>query len=55
MGALKNGIWVNVIGYVESEEESTEPRVRAVMLWPAPGVDLGNYEQTLSAMMTDDF
>lgn len=47
-GALRDGEWVNVIGYTAGT------RVDAIMLWPAAGVRLGVYEQTLREKLEAD-
>lgn len=47
-GALRDGEWVNVIGY------TTSTRVDAIILWSAAGVRLGVYEQTLREKLEVD-
>lgn len=43
-GALRDGEWVNVIGYTT---DSSPVRVDAIMVWSAEGVALGTYERAL--------
>ena len=50
---MQLGAWVNVMGYVEKvigvkgEGECVKVRVKAVMLWSAGGVKVGEYERIL--------
>lgn len=41
MGAIRNGEWINIIGY------TTDGGVQAIVMWSAQGVDLGVYEKVL--------
>lgn len=55
MGFLRDGMWVNVIGFVEKLPDASPPlRVRAITVWAAGDINLDDYERGVRGRMEHD-
>lgn len=46
-GSLRDGQWVNVIGYINKEKESRRTRIDAISVWPSDGIQPSKYLKAL--------